>query len=233
MNAPSLQVIGAGFGRTGTTSLKKALEILGLGPCYHMQTAMTRLRHPYFWLRAHAREPVDWRQFFRGHRAAIDWPACEFYRELMAAYPAAKVVLTVRDADGWYDSVAGTLRAIGSCFPWWFPPAIARMQDAIIWDGRFKGRFDERDTAIAAFHAHVEEVQRCVPAERLLVFDVAQGWEPLCAFLDRPVPSQPFPRLNDRARFQRIMLALRASQWAVPAAVLALIIGWSLVIRFR
>jgi hypothetical protein len=221
MSLPSLQVIGAGFGRTGTTSLKKALEILGFGPCYHMQTAMTHLRHPYFWLRARAGEPVDWRAFFRRYRAAIDWPACEFYRDLMLACPHARVVLTVRDPAQWYDSVAGTLRAIGRCFPWWFPPAIARMQDAIIWNGRFHGRFDERDAAIREFLAHVEDVRRVVPADRLLVFDVAQGWEPLCAFLERPVPNQPFPRLNDRDFFRRIMLALRVARWAVPAAALA------------
>jgi hypothetical protein len=217
----SLQVIGAGFGRTGTTSLKKALEILGLGPCYHMQVTMTRLHHPYFWLRAHAQEPVDYRRFFRRYRSAIDWPACEFYRELMAAFPQARVVLTVRDPARWYDSVAETLRAIGRVFPWWFPPAIARMQDAIIWDGRFGGRFVDRDAAIAAFVAHIEEVQRVVPAARLLVYDVAEGWEPLCRFLDRPVPAQAFPRLNDRDFFRRIMLALRIAEWAVPLAVLA------------
>jgi hypothetical protein len=229
MSPSSLQVIGAGFGRTGTTSLKKALEILGFGPCYHMQTAMTHLHHPYFWLRARRGEPVNWRRFFRRHRAAIDWPACEFYRELMLAFPDAKVVLTVRDPAQWYDSVAGTLRAIGRCFPWWFPPAIARMQDAIIWNGRFRGRFDDRDAAIGAFVAHAEEVRRVVPADRLLVFDVAQGWEPLCAFLGRPVPDRPFPRLNDREFFRRVMFTLRVAQWGVPAAAaaaLGLLVLW-------
>ena len=98
--------------------------------------------------------------FLRRYRAAIDWPACEFYRELMAACPDAKVVLTVRDPERWYDSVAETLWAIGRTFPWWFPPAIARMQDAIIWNGRFQGRFADRAAAISAFRAHVDEVKR-------------------------------------------------------------------------
>lgn len=221
--AISLQVIGAGFGRTGTTSLKKALEILGLGPCYHMQTAMTRLHHPYFWLRAQAHEAVDFRGFFRRYRAAIDWPACEFYRELMAACPEAKVVLTVRDPERWYDSVAETLWAIGRAFPWWFPPAIARMQDAIIWDGRFQGRFADRAAAISAFKGHLDEVQRTVPPDRLLVFDVAEGWAPLCTFLGRPIPAQPFPRLNDREFFRRIMLALRVAEWGLPLAALGVV----------
>jgi len=222
-HATSLQVIGAGFGRTGTTSLKKALEVLGLGPCYHMQTAMTWPHHPYFWLRAGQRESVDYRGFFRGYRAAIDWPACEFYRELMAAYPDAKVVLTVRDPGRWYDSVAETLWAIGKRFPWWFPPAIARMQDAIIWNGRFQGRFADRGAAISAFLAHVDEVKRVVPPGRLLVFDVAEGWAPLCAFLGQPIPVRPFPRLNDRDFFRRIMLALRVSEWGLPLAILGVV----------
>lgn len=219
----SLQVIGAGFGRTGTTSLKQALEILGAGPCYHMQVAMTRLHHPYFWLRAHAREAVDYRSFLRRYGAAIDWPACEFYRELMAACPDAKVVLTVRDPERWYDSVFETLWAIGRTFPWWFPPAIARMQDAIIWNGRFQGRFADRAAAISAFQAHVDEVKRTVPPERLLIFDVAEGWAPLCAFLDQPVPAQLFPRLNDRDFFRRIMLALRIAEWGLPLAVVVVV----------
>ena len=215
-------VIGAGFGRSGTTSLKKALEMLGYGPCYHMQTAMTRFWHCRFWIRARAGEPVDLRKFFRGYNAAVDWPVCEFYREMMQAFPDAKVVLSVRDPERWYDSVLPTLWAIDQVLPWWFPPSVRQMHYDVIWNARFDGEFLDRDKAIAVYRAHVEEVKRTVPSERLLVFDVAEGWQPLCDFLGKPVPSgEPFPRLNDRRFFDRLLLALRIAEWAVPAAVLA------------
>lgn len=219
-----LILIGAGFGRTGTTSLKQALELLGLGPCYHMQTAMTRPGHARFWLRARSGEvnAEGFRRFFRRYRATVDWPACQFHRELMAAYPHAKVLLNVRDADAWYDSTKQTLFAVKDALPWWFPRSVLRMQDAVIWDGCMQGRFEEREAAIAAFHAHIDEVRSSVPPERLLEYRVEQGWQPLCAFLGVPVPAGvPFPRVNDRQYFQRVLLGFRIANWAVPMAVIA------------
>ena len=219
-----LVVVGAGFGRTGTTSLKRALEMLGLGPCYHMQTAMTRPGHSRFWIRAKkAGSRADFRRFFLGYRAVVDWPACEFYRELMVAFPNAKVVLTVRDADAWYDSTKDTLFAVQDVLPWWFPRSVLRMQDAVIWQGRLRGRFLHRESAIAIYKEHIAEVQRTVPADRLLVYRVDQGWGPLCAFLGLPEPRGiPFPRINDRNYFRRVLLGFRVANWAVPTAVLSL-----------
>jgi hypothetical protein len=215
-------LIGAGFGRTGTTSLKQALEILGLGPCYHMRTAMSRPSHARFWIRARTDPAVDFGHFFSGYRAAVDWPACEFYRELMAAFPEAKVLLNVRDPDAWYESTRETLFAVKQALPWWFPPSILRMQDVVIWLGRFNGQFLDRESAIAAFNAHIGEVRRTVPPERLLEYRVDQGWGPLCEFLGVPEPEGiPFPRINDRRYFRRVLLAFRIANWAVPAAVLA------------
>jgi hypothetical protein len=221
-----LQVIGAGFGRTGTTSLKRALERLGFGPCYHMQTAMTLPGHSPFWRRAKRRGTADFDRFLRHYRSAIDWPACEFYAELMQQFPEARVILTVREPEAWYESVRATLWPIDFALPWWFPPSIRRMHDEVIWNGRFDGRFLDRDHALAVYRAHVEEVRRTVPAERFLVFDVAEGWAPLCRFLDRPVPEgEPFPRLNDRRFFARIIGALKLAEWAVPAAIVAALVG--------
>lgn len=221
-----LQVIGAGFGRTGTTSLKQALERLGSGPCYHMQTAMTRPGHARFWVRANETKSIDELQrFLRGYRAAVDWPACEFYAELMLAFPDAKVLLNVRDADAWYDSTRATLHAVTDALPWWFPPSIQRMHDAVIWNGRFHGQFEQREAAIAAYNAHIEEVRRVVPAERLLEYRVEQGWGPLCAFLGVPEPMEvPFPRVNDRRRFERILRLLRVANWGVPVAAFLLVL---------
>jgi hypothetical protein len=218
-----LEIIGAGFGRTGTTSLKKALEHLGLSPCYHMQVAMTRPGHARFWIRVRETKSVDdLRQFFRNYRATVDWPACEFYRELMLAFPDAKVLLNVRDADAWYDSMRATIFAVKDALPWWFPPSILRMHDAVMWNGRLNGQFAQREAAIAAYNAHLEDVRRTVPAGRLLEYSVDQGWGPLCALLGRPEPRDiPFPRINDRKQFQRILRLFRFANWAVPLMLLA------------
>ena len=214
-------VIGAGFGRTGTTSLRAALERLGLGPCYHMRTAMTRPGHARRWLEAGRHGLGDPRRMLRGYRAAIDWPVCEFYQELAEAYPSARVVLTLRPAEAWYDSVRETLWSLDQAWPTWFPRAPRRMHDELIWDGRFGGRFLDREHAIAVYEAHVAEVRRTVSPERLLVFDVREGWTPLCRFLGRPVPAEPFPHLNDRREFARIVRALRLASWAAPVAAFA------------
>jgi len=217
----SLEVIGAGFGRSGTLSLRKALETLGYAPCYHMQVTLTHYSHLKFWIRARRGAQVDYRRFFRRYRATVDWPACEFWRELMQAFPYSRIVLNVRDPEAWYDSMRETIWAIQPVFPWWFPPVVRQMHDEIIWNTRFNGEFESREKTIAAYRAHVEEVRAQVPPDRLLVYDVAEGWEPLCRFLGRPVPEGvDFPRLNDRRFFRRVMLGLRVAEWAVPAALL-------------
>lgn len=226
-----LQVIGAGFGRSGTTSLRKALHMLGYDPCYHMQTAMTHYSHMQFWVRARAGEPVDYQQFFRSYQAVVDWPACEFYKELMAAFPQAKVVLNVRDPEQWYDSVIDTLWVIQRVLPWWFPKVMRQMHDDVIWQSRFNGEFTDRAKTIAVYKAHLDEVRRSVPPERLLVFNVNEGWRPLCEFLGKPVPENaPFPYLNDRRFFRRVIRALSILEWLGPALVLAGLIWLGLVL---
>ena len=199
-----------------------------------MQTALTHYSHPGFWVRAKAGQPVDFRSFFRGMRAVVDWPACEFYRELMALYPQAKVVLNVRDPAAWYASTRDTLWVMQRVLPWWFPRAARRMHDDVIWHGRFGGEFENRARAIAIYEAHVQDVRRTVPPERLLVFDVNEGWQPLCEFLGQPVPAdEPFPCLNDRAYFRRVIAGLRIAGWLVPTLVLAAAAAttWWLLVR--
>lgn len=218
----TLQVIGAGFGRSGTTSLRRALQILGFSPCYHMRVALLSNAHMKFWIRAKAGEAVDYRRVLQGYRATVDWPACEFHRELMEAFPEAKVLLNVRDPEGWYDSMVETIWAIQEVFPWWLPRNVWRIHDDLLWNSRFRGEFLDREATLQRYREHVEEVRRTVPPERLLVYDVKEGWEPLCRFLDRPVPADTaFPRLNDRVFFQRVMTALRVVEWLVPTLVVA------------
>lgn len=229
----AIEVIGAGFGRTGTTSLARALELLGYGRCYHMQVAMTRPAHPRFWIRARAGAPVDFRRLFRGYRAVVDWPACEFYARLLDEFPGARVVLTLRDPAAWYESTRETLWSIDQQWPRWFPQSVRRMHDDVIWNGRFGGRFADREHAIAVYEAHLAEVRRTVPPGRLLEFDVREGWAPLCAFLDRPVPvGQPFPRLNDRRWFSRVLIALRFAAWLGPIVMAVIVAGAVLAVCF-
>src|SRR5271157_5065367 len=187
-----IQVIGAGLGRTGTLSLKTALEELGFAKCYHMIDLFARMEDARTWDAASRGEPVDWDKLFAGYRATVDWPGCSFYRELLQHYPEAKVILTVRDPERWYDSARETIYFVREAIPRWtrviFPRmrVFRRMLDRIAWDGMFRGRFEDRAFAIDAFNRHNEQVRRDVPADRLLVYKVSEGWRPLCAFLGVP-----------------------------------------------
>lgn len=224
-----MEVIGVGFGRTGTASLKLALERVGFGPCYHMFEVLERPERARDWMEAADGGPADWDRILAGYRSTVDWPGTYFWRELVDAYPGARVVLTVRDPAAWYDSAAGTIfratlrssrplarlllrlgrpRALRE-----FTPMVRRL----IWDGTFDGRFADRDHAIRVFERHGEEVRRRVPADRLLVLDVGQGWEPLCAFLGVPVPDEPFPRVNDAKTFRRRQRVAALRTLAAPA----------------
>jgi hypothetical protein len=203
-----MKVIGAGFGRTGTYSLKVALEELGFGPCYHMLEVFANPQHVPFWQMAAEGKNVDWIGFFAGYNATVDWPGCTFYEQLMHVYPDAKVLLSVRDPDKWYESVSNTISPRSTAREG-LPelPDVhgsGRMAETLIWQGTFGGHIDDTEHAIAVFERHNEEVKARVPAEKLLVFDVKQGWEPLCRFLGIEVPpGKPFPRLNDTAAFQQ------------------------------
>lgn len=200
----ALDIIGPGFGRTGTNSLKIALEHLGFGPAHHMFEVRDNPEQLPLWQAAARGEPVDWDQAFRGYRSQVDWPGARFWRELASYYPEAKVILSVRDADAWFDSIQATIApfiAARGKHPAPVPNAIAEMGHQLIVEGVFDGRLDDRAHAIELFNAHTAEVQAAIPASRLLTFDARQGWQPLCDFLGCEVPMISFPRLNSRTQF--------------------------------
>lgn len=196
----ALEVIGPGFGRTGTLSTKHALEMLGFGPCHHMEEVLQHPEQVPHWQAVAAGRAVDWREVFRGYRAQVDWPGAYAWRELAAAYPEAKVVFTVRPEESWWNSFSSTIGALANAPERTMaPPHVKEMMDAaytMIEDKTFGAPCADREAALAAYRRHIDDVKAEIPAERLLVFDVAQGWEPLCRFLDRPVPEAAFPRTN-------------------------------------
>jgi hypothetical protein len=202
--APALQVIGAGLGRTGTLSLRQALVRLGFGPCDHM---LENLEHPErfaLWAaalrRKDAGEPIDWRPLLTGFRAIVDWPGAYFWEELATAHPEALVILTVRDQDRWYDSILQTIFAMAAAAR---PEAGLEVPIEIIRDRTFGARLGDRAHCQAVFGAHNRAVREGIAPDRLLVFDVTTGWEPLCAFLGVPVPDdEPFPHANATAAFK-------------------------------
>ena len=206
----TLKIIGPGFGRTGTKSLKEAFEVLGFGPCHRMYEVLDNLdsQLPH-WQALAGGEAVDWSAVFDGYHSQIDWPGANYWRETMVAFPDAKVVMSVRPPEKWWASFSKTIGKLLDRYQSLdFPPHIVELLDvnhALVGNDVFGGNFGDKDTAIAAFEQRLAEVRAEVPADRLLVFDVAEGWEPLCAFLDMPVPDMDFPHHNVRADFWDVL----------------------------
>jgi hypothetical protein len=198
----SLKVIGAGFGRTGTRSLKEALEMLGFGPCHHMVEVFMHPEQVPLWDRAALGQMKNWDEIFASYNSSCDWPSCSFYKELAGFYSDAKVILTLRDPKSWHKSVASTIM-----------PAMRKAEEGqqqrlpgifgpkIIGENTFGFDFSE-ENMIATYLRHNEEVKRIIPRDRLLVFEAKDGWEPLCEFLGVPMPDKPYPLMNTTEEFQ-------------------------------
>jgi len=226
-----LEVIGAGFGRTGTRSTQRALEMLGY-PCYHMYEVLQNREntgHLDFWLEV-ARSPPgtqqDWETVFAKYRACVDNPACCVWRELMAAYPDAKLLLTVhpKGAEAWYESTIETIyftetmwqfKVMEIATP--FARKFGEMSRRLIWRRNHAGTMEDKAAAIARYEAHIEEVKAAVPAQRLLVYSVDQGWEPLCRFLGVSVPEAAFPNVNERAETQQAIAGMTRGAYKILA----------------
>jgi hypothetical protein len=197
-----MHVIGAGLGRTGTYSLKLALNRLGLGPCHHMEAVIENMPAQVpLWSAALTGAP-DWPAIFDGFSSTVDWPTASFYRELAATYPSARFVLTHRDPETWADSFGATIytaMAKRAEFPEPLQPWLAMAYGVIAKAGFIDGL--GRTDLIERFIAHNEAVKSAIPASRLLVWQVKEGWEPLCAFVGKPVPAEAFPRTNSREEF--------------------------------
>lgn len=191
-----LDIIGAGFGRTGTESMKRALEILGFGPCYHMYEVMPNPERYQTWLDIYdGKITPDWDRVFDGYRSTVDWPAVRYWRELADAYPDAKILLTTRDPDSWFDSMSRTILKV------------VRDEEAPDTIGarlvreEFGDRTDDRDHVTGVYNAHVAEVQAAFGPDRLLTYELGSGWAPLCTFLGVDVPEVAYPKGNATEEF--------------------------------
>jgi hypothetical protein len=199
----TLEIIGPGFGRTGTNSLRLALEHLGFGPCHHMFEVRDKPELLPDWEAAARGEKMDWSKVFRGYRSQVDWPGARYWRELVEHFPKAKVILSVRDPDQWFDSVQATIvpfMAARGKHPSVHVNAIAEMGYQTVAP-IFGHRMSERDHAIRVFRKHIAEVQAEISSDRLLTFDLKGGWKPLCEFLGVDVPDIPFPKTNSSKAF--------------------------------
>jgi hypothetical protein len=200
----ALEIIGPGFGRTGTNSLKLALEQLGFGPCHHMFEVRDHPEQLPNWTAAACGEAVDWDDIFRGYRSQVDFPGARYWRELARHFSKAKVILSVRDPDAWFDSVQATIVPFLAARGTHSSPhvnAIAEMGHQTVAVQVFDHRLSDRDHATRIFKKHIVDVQSEIPADRLLTFDLRDGWKPLCNFLEVDAPDIPFPKTNSSKAF--------------------------------
>jgi hypothetical protein len=197
-----LRVIGAGLGRTGTHSLKLALERLLGAPCYHMAEVFGRPQDIPIWLAAAKGERVDWRALFADYAAAVDWPPAAYWSQLAQAFPDAIIVHSVRDADGWWKSASKTILEIYQrpAKPDDHPGFKAMLAE--MFGNTFTPDFLEETAAKAAFDRHNADVRKRAPANRLVEWRATDGWGPLCAALGVPVPAEPFPVSNTSEEFR-------------------------------
>lgn len=226
----TIKVIGAGFGRTGTLSLKHALEQLGFGKSHHMEEVVKSRTQTDYWSEIAQGKATDWPSVFEGFQSTTDFPACVYYRELAQEYPDAKLILSVRDEDSWYRSVEQTILPVSESIPKWLLALIPRartMNDAvqrIVWQNTFDGRARDPEHAKAVFRTHNQTVIDSFPKERVLVFQAKDGWEPLCAFLEVDVPEGPYPHLNDTAEMLRRVKVLKALNWLPLVLAVVLVV---------
>jgi hypothetical protein len=223
----SIKIIGAGFPRTGTTTLKRSLETLGFSHVYHMKELLVNPHKLYLWKTLSETGDTDWETLYDGYDATVDFPGYPWYKEHMKKYPDARVILTVRDFESWYKSVDSTVFRAGPQTP----GEKIKMMGKLLTSGRarnvvkcikffkktffaneLQGQFEDKEYAKSVWEKHIAEVKATVPADKLLVYDVRDGWGPLCKFLGVEEPKDPLPHLNKKENFKEMLPKLMKGQ---------------------
>ena len=203
----TIRVLGAAFGRTGTDSMREALDMLGFGPCHHMREVNANEEQKRLWRALVRGVAPDWEQLFAGYQSCVDWPSAYYWRELISVYPKAKVILTYRTPESWWASFEQTILAGMQA-----STDAESLGLALVRDKVFGGRPEDRAHAIAVYEANVNAVKATVPPDRLLIHNLGDGWEPLCAHLGVPVPAEAYPSRNSASEFQRTILNIPPSK---------------------
>ena len=225
-----MKVLGAGFGRTGTMSLKIALEKLGIGPCYHMREVISHPSHIKIWYDISRGEHPNWDRLFSGFNSAVDIPVCLFYEELVNKFPDAKFILTLRDFDTWYKSTANTIYKVPTMLPGWFKRVVypirmfIEMQVILIWVGLFKNNFSDRESTELVYNEHIESVKKTISADKLLIYRINEGWGPLCEFLNVEKPETPFPKVNDTAEMLRNFAIVKSLPYVLILSIALILV---------
>ncbi len=225
----SIKIIGAGLPRTGTNTLKESLERLGYAKTYHMKELLVHPANLHYWLTLKDTGTTDWDSLYNGYQATVDFPGYPWYKEHMKRYPDAKVILTVRPFENWYSSIYSTIWQAG---PQTVGEKVAMMSKLIvnprlrsvikcvkfakgtIFSTHLEGKFTDKAYAEKVFNKHTADVKAYVPADKLLVYDVSEGWDPLCNFLGVPVPKEPLPHLNKKENFKGMLVELMSGKMA-------------------
>ena len=200
----TLKVIGTGFGRTGTDSMREALEILGFGPCHHMRELINDPEHEHYWRAVAAGAKPDWDNLLGGYASCVDWPSAYYWPQLVEAFPQAKVILTWRTSESWWTSFERTLLPRIQSFS---ETDTKAKSGELIGPRVFHNRPEDRAHCIAVYEENVRTVKEKVSAERLLIHRLGDGWEPLCEHLNVPMPGIPYPKSNSTNAFQKEFLA--------------------------
>ena len=199
------------------------LEHLGYVKTYHMKELLVNPDMLGYWLELEKTGTTHWDELYEGYQATVDFPGYPWYKEHMEKYPDAKVILTHRPFDDWYKSVYNTIWQAG---PQNLPEKLVMMSKLItnprlrkvinciklvkrnIWGVQFQGRFEDKAFAEKVFYDHIETVKNTVPADKLLVMEISEGWEPLCKFLGHPIPDEELPHLNKKENFKTMLKSL-------------------------
>jgi hypothetical protein len=216
----SIKIIGAGLPRTGTNTLKASLEKLGYNKTYHMKELLAHPENLHYWLTLKNTGVTKWEELYQGFAATVDFPGYPWYKEHMTRYPDAKVILTVRPFENWYTSIYSTIwqagpqnifQKIAMMSRLLFNPRLRAVIKCVkfakgsIFGVHLQGKFADKAFAEKMFNQHIEEVKAYVPAEKLLIYDVSEGWGPLCKFLNLPEPDEPLPHLNKKEDFKAML----------------------------